>query len=207
MMSVSRKLTIAALTAIPATPAFADPQFFAMATGGYGLMDAAEVPGDPSIAVRFSGAPYGAIGAGAYASENIRLHGELFYFSSSVDSLEINGADANPSGGDISGLGMTANAQYEFLSQAKLRPFLGFGAGFASLEIDSVSFTRNAARVTLAAESKTDFVLQTDFGVSYYPTEQFSIAPSYRFLSIGGIDDDLLSSDLHLFTLRGAFHF
>lgn len=205
-MKMSQKLTLLAALMVPAVSAAAEPSFYAIATGGYGLMDTLDV--DTGRA-KFTGAAYGSLGLGVYATDNIRFQSEVFYFQNAVDEFEIDTITipTETSGGTLTGFGMTFNAQYEFLAQAKLRPFIGFGAGFVSMEIDRSRVTTPVVSVDFPSDDATDFVLQTDFGLNYYPIKNISISPAYRFLSIGGTSEDILSSDMHLFTLSGAFHF
>lgn len=210
MSSVSRNLTIILAASLPTAQAAAETTFYAVATGAYGVVDDLKTDNGRSV---FSGVTYGSLGVGAYPTPNIRLQTEFFYYRSAIDRFEFNslGGQNNVSldveGAEISGRGVSVNAQYEFLSKAKLRPFIGFGTGFAMVEIENVSATFQGATVTLPGRDETEFILQTDIGVSYYPIPEFSIAPAYRYLSIGGVRETELESDMHLFTLRGAFHF
>ena len=123
-------------------------------------------------------------GALGYAFEQFRIEGEVTYRQNAVDELTVtrDAAFGLPTGlvvdpdGEVTSLAFMANGFYDFDTGSPLRPYLGGGIGFASIEADVT-----AGGVQLVDENTGVLAYQAMAGVSYEISDGLAVFGGYRF--------------------------
>ena len=130
-----------------------------------------------------------ALGAAlGYRFGNVRVEGELGYAGLTLDRISAAGETANLDS-DIHLYSGTVSAFYDFDTGGALRPFVGGGVGFTTVDADDVTFEGDR----LEGGTETSFAVHGEVGVSFAVSETVEIVPSYRYtwsdLETDGFDD------------------
>lgn len=133
---------------------------------------------------------HGAVGY-RWAS-GFRLEGELAYAQSELDGGTINNTAFGLSG-DIDIFSGTVGAYYDFSRGTTLSPYIGAGAGFATISSDAATVTANGSTLRLNGGSETKFTAFAELGVGIRIAPKTEIVPSFRYQYINtgenGFDD------------------
>ena len=128
--------------------------------------------------------------------ENLRIEGEFAYMQNDVSSLKAFGVGVDASG-DVSTASLMANVYYDFDTGSKWKPFIGAGAGYSSVSINSLS----AGGFLLADDDTGVFAYQLKAGIGYGFTENLDGTLGYRFF--GTADGDFVDTSGTPFTADG----
>ncbi len=193
-----RSLAVASALALAATLSSAQAgQGFYVAGGGSGqfLQDSTTtvtVLGFPIAVVTAFDPGFGVNGALGYAWDShgrrgggaiFRLEGEVLYKESDVDSLTVAGVGPFAGSGDVSALGLMANAWYGFRTGTAFRPYIGAGVGTANISLNSVGATILGVTFPLADDDDWVFAYQFGAGLSYELTSRIVVGVEYRFFA------------------------
>ncbi len=127
----------------------------------------------------------------------LRAEGELAYIKNDVSSLKVAGLGSVSANGDVSATSLMANVYYDFNTDSKWKPFIGGGAGYSNLSVNSLS----SMGVALADDSAGVFAYQIKAGIGYAFTESLDGTLGYRFF--GTADADLVDTAGMAFSVDG----
>lgn len=141
-------------------------------------------------ALGYSWDSHGANGGGAV----FRIEGEVLYRVSDVDRLDRVAivqtflgpfilAGSFEGTGDVSTLGLMANAWYEFSTGMPWRPYLGGGLGMANISLNDVGLISSGTEFALADDDDWVFAYQFGVGMNYEITPQIIAGIEYRFFA------------------------
>lgn len=155
-------------------------------------------------ALGYSWDSHGSNGGGAI----FRVEGEVLYKVSDIDELDFLGVGSLQGIGDVSALGLMANAWYEFSTGTPWRPYIGGGLGMANVSLNDAGFTLLGIDFLVADDDDWVFAYQFGAGLNYEVTSQIVIGVEYRlfattdpdFVDVVGIkfDGEFLSHNLGL---------
>ncbi|MEL7480473.1 MAG: outer membrane beta-barrel protein [Pseudomonadota bacterium] len=104
----------------------------------------------------------------------------------SPDPLGVSIADLVADGqGDISSIGVFANAYYDFNSGGRLQPYIGGGIGFADVDVEYAP-----SGVGIIDDGETKFAYQIKAGATVKVTEQVDAYTEYAFRATDDIETD-----------------
>ncbi len=116
-----------------------------------------------------------------------RAEGEFSYIKNDISALKAFGVSV-PASGDVTAAALMANVYYDFNADAKWKPFIGGGAGYANLSINNLT----SLGLAIADDSAGVFAYQFKAGIGYAFTDSLDGTLGYRFF--GTADADLVDS-------------
>src|SRR5579883_1774457 len=184
---VLRALVVGLALSLLTVPALAQQSgwYFGLRAGATWLQDAnnrpdnAAPPGSVGAKTRYD-TGYNAGGFAGYSWNPLRLEAEISQHDNSLSSVTPSGGATVSGSGDVSALAFMANLYYDFSTGTAFTPYVGFGAGFASVHANSL---RGAGSTLTINSSDMPFAYQGIVGVSYAFDPQWSVAADYRYLS------------------------
>ena len=129
---------------------------------------------------------YGNAGGGAV----FRVEGEVLYKMNDIDGLDVTAilgpflvVGSFDGTGDVSALGLMANAWYEFKTGMPWRPYIGGGVGMANISLNDVGITVLGIDFPVADDDDWVFAYQFGAGLNYELTRQVVVGIEYRFFA------------------------
>ena len=133
-----------------------------------------------------------------YTQADVDTHTDVTLGGSSIDGVDaaaLAGA-ADPLGvtvgdlvadgqGEITSLGLFANAYYDFNTAGQLQPYLGGGIGFMDVDVEYAP-----SGVTIIDDGETAFAWQLKAGATYVITEQWELFGEYAYRQTSDIEVD-----------------
>ena len=108
---------------------------------------------------------------------NVRAEGSLSYREGDVGTLTFPGVGAGAADTDLSVLAVFANVYYDFELDFPVRPYIGGGVGFATVDIGEIS----DPNFQLEGDD-TVFAFNLQAGASYAVTENVELFTGYRYI-------------------------
>ncbi|HRD45604.1 MAG TPA: outer membrane beta-barrel protein, partial [Caulobacter sp.] len=103
--------------------------------------------------------------------------------------------------GSIQSYTLMANLIYDFMPDATLNPYVGFGIGINRLEMDLSARANSGAGVIGVHDKDSVFAYQWLAGVSWEATDRLNVDVTYRYLN--GAEADWESQDTFVFPVEG----
>lgn len=118
----------------------------------------------------------GTVAVGMPITDGADLRGELeiSYRSNDLDQIEVDSSGTAPATGRIESTAMLANLYLDLMPESPLTPFIGVGAGIASLDLEVVGLTRS---------DDTVFACQFAAGAALLATEKTYVELQYRYFT------------------------
>ncbi len=142
MKHLALKLTVAVLSSLIATSAFADDdKYYVTGNIGVGFLGSEDLTYSDSVLTATSEADFDASFAGGgtfgyYLTDNWRVEGEIMYRRNDMKDITLGGVGTS-TGGDFASLSLGLSALYEFqpTDNPRLKTYVGAGVAFVQ-EID-----------------------------------------------------------------------
>ncbi len=132
----------------------------------------------------------------------MRVEAEIGYGSVGYDSLTVSGVKFDVSG-DADLYTGTVNAFYDFDTGTAITPYIGAGAGVASMESSNIG----VAGITFQGDDSTDAMVLGEVGLKYAVTENVSVGIAYRYNHVFDGENDIDDNAAHLFKLSLTYGF
>ncbi|MDW7644266.1 MAG: porin family protein [Desulfuromonadales bacterium] len=168
-----------------AVSAMAQP-YFSGSIGIVSLMDSDFNAGADTGEISYD-AGVGLLAAvGGRVSDNLRFEGEIGYRANDLDKGTIDGLGTAKINGDITALSLMGNMYVDFMPHEFFSPFVGFGLGFANVELDFDG---------AGSEDDDVFAYQVAIGGTYAANKQVSLDVQYRYFATDDPDFEGLESE------------
>lgn len=143
-----------------------------------------------------------------YSQADVNTHTGVTLGGSSIDSVDAAAlaGSADPLGvtvgdlvadgqGEITSLGLFANAYYDFNTVGQLQPYLGAGIGFMDVDVEYAP-----SGVGIIDDGETAFAWQLKAGATWQMTEQWELYGEYAYRQTDDIeiDNDLFPGTLEI---------
>ena len=129
---------------------------------------------------------FGISGAVGYQFEDARVELDVGYNQNTVDGATINGGEAVPLDGRFEVWSLSANGYYDIPTNSAWRPYIGVGAGIASLAAQNVEVNIPFVGQAALNESGISPIFQAQAGIAYDFSETASAFVGYRLQGIPG---------------------
>ena len=119
---------------------------------------------------------------GVYATDRVRLEGDLSYANNDFDKLD--GVSLSSAGieADVTVISFGGGVFFDLTTTGATRPYLGAGAGLANKEID--------ANINVDTLDATDLMAFGEAGLSFGITPNLHLVPHYRLIWLDEYADD-----------------
>jgi len=204
------KVLVPVVAAALAAAAFSSPasaRFYVFGSGMWTSVEDSDVSDSGLSGTLESESGWGfAGGVGYIIGPHLRSELEMSYRKNDLDRLTVRGFGLNASGavsGDATVWAGMLNAIYDVGTWAGFTPYLGLGAGVATIDVDIT------AGGVSASESDLSFAYQGLAGVRYAVTQAVDVKAGYRYFSLLEPRFGTTSADYHShnFELGVAFKF
>ena len=198
-----KKTAITAVTlAVMATPLHsmaADSSFYLKLNAGLGMVMDTDVDNtgftNNSDIMTFDNGFVGSFAAGYEFSIPMRLELEVVRHKNDITLSYYDTSYANNNDGDLKSHSYMVNAFYDVDTGSPWTPYLGFGMGWAQIDVSTPGFYN--------PDTDDVFAYQFMGGVAYAFNERWSVDAQYRFMgndeaNIGNADFDVNSNNLML---------
>lgn len=156
----------------------ADGPYFTIMAGATFLDDLTwSKPGSPDIEFEHE-AGFNVGGALGYEYKMFRLEGEIAYRKNKIDEFNLQGSTID-SGGDIDAISVMGNLYIDFENRTAWTPYIGAGAGWASLDVDELSITGYIAN----NDDDDGFAYQFIGGFGYEVSDALTANLDYRYFA------------------------
>ena len=161
---------------------------------GYGLRSGIEITYTKADVDTHGGVTVG--GAGIDGVDAAVLTGSAEQLGATVGDVVSAGE------GDISGLGVFANAYYDFNTEGRLQPYLGGGVGFMDVDVDY-----SPSGVGIVDGGETKFAWQLKAGATWRVTDMWDVYGEYAYRQTDDIevDNDLFPGTLDIENQQNLF--
>ncbi len=188
MKHLALKLTVAVLSSLIATSAFADDdKYYVTGNIGVGFLGSEDLTYSDSVLTATSEADFDASFAGGgtfgyYLTDNWRVEGEVMYRRNDMKDITLGGVGTS-TGGDFASLSLGVNALYEFqlTDNPRLKAYVGAGVAFVQ-EID-IDFEIDSAETSFETDETG---LQLQAGARYDLNERLFLDFTARYLAVSG---------------------